>query len=124
LDTGSAANEAAKKIILQYFAKEKQTPEPERTLFIARHHSYHGTTAGALASSGHSPRRVPFKSNIPDDTHFVSACRPYRDLQDGMTESEYVQQLAQEMEDKIVALGSRKVAAVFIEPVVGAVSSF
>jgi adenosylmethionine-8-amino-7-oxononanoate aminotransferase len=41
--------EAALKLAMEYFVWQGQ---PERTNFIARHESYHGTTLGSLSVSG------------------------------------------------------------------------
>ena len=51
--SGSEATEAALKIATQFW-KEKGE---ERTRFISRKHSYHGSTLGALSVSGHTDRR-------------------------------------------------------------------
>jgi len=120
--TGSEASEAAKKAAIQYHTREKLKPESGRTMFIARERSYHGATLGALGSSGHKSRREIFETNLPKDTAFISACNPYRDLKQGMTNDEYVEQLAQELEDRILEIGADKVAGFIAEPVVGAVS--
>ncbi|EAT90232.2 hypothetical protein HBI56_046540 [Parastagonospora nodorum] len=118
--SGSEANEAAKKAAIQYHTREKLKPELGRTMFIARERSYHGATLGALGSSGHKSRREIFEPNLPKDTTFISACNPYRDMRQGMTNEEYVQELAQELEDRILEIGADKVAGFIAEPVVGA----
>jgi adenosylmethionine-8-amino-7-oxononanoate aminotransferase len=41
--------EAALKLTMEYF---RWTGEPDRTNFISRNESYHGTTIGALSVSG------------------------------------------------------------------------
>ena len=52
---GSEAMEAAMKMARQYFV---ETGQPQRTQFIARRQSYHGTTLGALAAGGLGPDPV------------------------------------------------------------------
>ncbi len=52
--SGSEGNEAALKLARQYFLEIGQ---PQRTRFIARRQSYHGTTLGALAAGGNMMRR-------------------------------------------------------------------
>jgi adenosylmethionine-8-amino-7-oxononanoate aminotransferase len=122
IPTGSEGNEAVYKATVQDHTKEKRNPEPDRTLFIARERSYHGATLGALGLSGHLTRREIFKPVLPINTSFISACNPYRDLKDGLTVEEYVHQLAEELENKILELGDKRVAGFIMEPVVGAVS--
>ena len=56
ISSGSEAVESALKLARQYHL-EKRPTEPERTHFIARQQSYHGTTLGALAVGGHVARR-------------------------------------------------------------------
>jgi adenosylmethionine-8-amino-7-oxononanoate aminotransferase len=61
--------EAALKLAMEYFVWQGQ---PERTNFIARHESYHGTTLGSLSVSG---RRSPFRhsQNQPQTTIYPTA---------------------------------------------------
>lgn len=119
---GSEANEAAYKLALQYHAREKPNPEPTRTLFIARDRSYHGATIGALDLSGHKARRELYEPALPRNTHHVSPCYSYRGLRVGETVAEYVERLKDELEQRIIDLGPKNVAAFICEPVVGAVS--
>ena len=121
---GSEVAEAAAKLTRQYFAKEKPCPEPDRYIFIARERSYHGATLGALGSSGHAARRDVFEPILPKNTVFISPCNPYRDMADGQSIDEYVEDLADELDRTIHELGPHKVAGFWAEPVVGAVSCF
>jgi adenosylmethionine-8-amino-7-oxononanoate aminotransferase len=115
--------EAAMKLARQYYL-EKASPEPQRVNFIARHHSYHGNTLGALSMSGHVGRRAKFAPMLLASTHKVSACFPRRnqlaiearDCGDEM----YVARLAAELDAKFQELGPDTVCAFVAEPVVGA----
>lgn len=120
--TGSEGVEAGAKFCLQYHANMKENPETSRNLFIARQSSYHGTTLNSLDLGGHEARKKMFRSNLPHKTHHISPCYPYRFLEDGETEGQYVVRLAQELEDTIIDLGPENVAGFILEPVVGAVS--
>jgi adenosylmethionine-8-amino-7-oxononanoate aminotransferase len=120
--TGSEACEAAIKIVTQYFRQEISPPQPERTLFIAREYSYHGATSGALDMSGFESRKNIFRPILPNNMHTVPACHPYRN-QSGKTEAEYIEWHKMKLIEKIEELGSKKVAALILEPVVGAVST-
>ncbi|MGY5809943.1 aspartate aminotransferase family protein [Rhizobium sp. LEGMi198b] len=113
---GSEAVEAALKMARQYFVEVGQ---PQRRHIIARRQSYHGNTIGALATGGNAWRRAQFKPILPE-THHVSPCYAYRDLQVGETPEAYAQRLAVELEDKVLELGADKVMAFVAEPVVGA----
>jgi adenosylmethionine-8-amino-7-oxononanoate aminotransferase len=56
-DNGSTAVEVALKLACQYWGNRG---EPERRLFIALHHGYHGDTVGAMSASDDSIFTRPF----------------------------------------------------------------
>ncbi|KAJ8106593.1 hypothetical protein OPT61_g9433 [Boeremia exigua] len=118
--SGTEANEAAYKLALQYHATEKANPEPTRRYFIARDRSYHGATLGALDMGGHKARRELYESALPRNTYHISPCYSYRSLKTGESVVEYVTRLKNELEQKILKLGPKNVAAFLCEPVVGA----
>ncbi|SEJ06173.1 aspartate aminotransferase family protein [Paraburkholderia diazotrophica] len=113
---GSEAIEAALKLARQYFV---ETGEPQRRHIIARRQSYHGNTLGALAIGGNAWRREPFLPLLID-AHHVSPCYAYREQRADETEEQFAQRLADELEQKILELGSQTVAAFVAETVVGA----
>jgi len=116
LSGGSEAVEAGLKLARQYFV---ETGQPQRQLFIARRQSYHGNTLGALAIGGNAWRREAFLPLLIQ-AHHVAPCYAYRDQLHGETDQQYVQRLADELEQKILELGADKVAAFVAETVVGA----
>lgn len=116
VSSGSEAMEAALKLARQYHVERG---EPQRRHFIARRQSYHGNTLGALAIGGNAHRREPFLPILAPAEH-VSPCYAYRDRRDGETDEAYGQRLADELEQRIVALGADTVAAFVAETVVGA----
>jgi adenosylmethionine-8-amino-7-oxononanoate aminotransferase len=113
---GSEAIEAALKLARQYFVEKGET---QRRHFIARRQSYHGNTLGALAIGGNAWRREPFLP-ILIEAHHVSPCYAYRERHAGESDEAYAQRLADELEAKIVELGTDTVAAFVAETVVGA----
>ncbi|ESY90367.1 hypothetical protein X741_26835 [Mesorhizobium sp. LNHC229A00] len=113
---GSEAVEAALKMARQYFVEIGQ---PRRRHIVARRQSYHGNTIGALAAGGNAWRRAQFKPILPE-THHVSPCYAYRDMQNGETPEAYAERLAAELEVKFIELGADQVMAFVAEPVVGA----
>ncbi|KAF2034102.1 adenosylmethionine-8-amino-7-oxononanoate aminotransferase [Setomelanomma holmii] len=112
----STGNQMAKA----YHTKEKSPAEPQRTLFIAREQSYHGNTLGALDVSGHEARKTMYEKILSRNTHFVPACHEYRNRLAGQTDEQYVQWHRGQLVRKIEDLGTDKVAAFIMEPVVGA----
>lgn len=107
------------KLARQYFL-EKETPEPQRTRFIARHQSYHGTTLGALAMGGHVLRRAKFEPMLVENVSRVSPCFAYRGKAIGETDADYVQRLADELDREFQRVGPESVCAFVAESVVGA----
>src|SRR5256885_1583232 len=113
--SGSEAVESAMKVALQY----RGAPGlPAEKRFIARERSYHGNTLGALSVSGFLERRRPFEGSLLE-VSFVSAAHAYRPLL-RISGSALVAALAEELDERIRALGPERVAAFIFEPVVGA----
>ena len=113
---GSEAVEAALKLARQYFIEIDQ---PQRHRVIARMQSYHGNTLGALATGGNMWRRQPFAPLMIETSH-ISPCFAYRGMQDGESEADYGQRVANQLETEILRLGEDQVMAFVAEPVVGA----
>lgn len=104
---------------LQYW-KEKGE---DRNIIMGRLQSYHGTSFGTLAVGSHKLRRDMFEQHMMPAMHALP-CDSYRGQRDGESDGQYVARLMEDMEAQIMEAGRDKVAAVIIEPVVGAVSSF
>jgi len=116
VSSGSEAIEAALKLARQYFLEIGQ---PQRRHFIARRQSYHGNTLGALAVGGNAWRRQMFQPLLME-SHHIAPCYAYRDQQADESLDAYGQRVANELDQKILALGAETVAAFIAEPVVGA----
>lgn len=113
---GSEAMEAALKLARQYFVEIGQ---PQRRHVIARRQSYHGNTLGALAVGGNMARREVF-APLLIEAHHIAPCYAYRDRRETESEHAYGQRVADELDEKIRALGPETVMAFVAEPVVGA----
>jgi adenosylmethionine-8-amino-7-oxononanoate aminotransferase len=113
---GSEAVEAALKLARQYFVEKG---EPRRRHIIARRQSYHGNTLGALAAGGNEWRRAQFEPLLIE-THRIDPCYAYRLQEAGEPDEAYAARVAQQLEDKILALGADQVIAFVAETVVGA----
>ncbi|MCR9213150.1 MAG: aspartate aminotransferase family protein [Proteobacteria bacterium] len=113
---GSEAVESALKLARQYFLEKG---ESSRNRFISRRQSYHGNTIGALAAGGNQWRREPFTPLLmPVD--LISPCYDYRGREEGESEWDYGQRVANELEASLLAQGPENVCAFICEPVVGA----
>ncbi len=113
---GSEAIEAALKMARQYHVERG---EPQRKHFIARRQSYHGNTVGALSVGGNAWRRQQFAPMLIE-AHHIAPCFEYRDRQPAETPEAYGRRTADELEAKILELGTDSVIAFVAEPVVGA----
>jgi adenosylmethionine-8-amino-7-oxononanoate aminotransferase len=71
---------------------------------------------------GHKARRELWEGVIPKNGHHISPCYSYRNLNTGESVAEYVTRLKDELEQRILELEPKNVAAFICEPVVGAVS--
>jgi adenosylmethionine-8-amino-7-oxononanoate aminotransferase len=114
---GSEATETAIKVVRQYWLSEN---EPKRYKIISRWHGYHGATLGALGLSGNRRRRAPYLDLLPQG-HHVASCFCYH-CPFGLTFPSCALACAQELEELIRAEGADTVAALILEPVVGATS--
>lgn len=112
---GSEAVESALKVALHFHTANG---EPSRRRFIARRRSWHGNTLGALSVSEFKERRDPFEGALIPVSH-LSPTNVYRPPA-GVPPSEVPQHCARELEEEILRLGARNVAAFIFEPVVGA----
>jgi adenosylmethionine-8-amino-7-oxononanoate aminotransferase len=114
---GSEAIEASIKLARQYFVERG---EPQRQHFIARRHSYHGNTLGALAAGGNAWRREPYAPLLSSAFSHVTPAFAYHEKWDSETDSDFVARLVAELDAEFNRLGSNTVAAFIAEPVVGA----
>ncbi|MCA5967996.1 aspartate aminotransferase family protein [Pseudomonas syringae pv. syringae] len=118
LSGGSEVMELAMKVAFQY---QCERGLPNKSMFISRLQSYHGSTLGTLSISGNPQRQSVFGRLLPP-AEFVSPCYAYRDQRPDEDEEQYATRLADELDQKIRTLGSENVAAFFAETVVGSTS--
>jgi adenosylmethionine-8-amino-7-oxononanoate aminotransferase len=114
---GSEAMESALKMARAFHLARG---EGERTIIIARDHSYHGNTRGALDVSGRAPLRRPYEPWL-GKTVRVPAVSEYRCPNPGHPEG-CARFHATHLERAILAVGPERVAAFVAEPVGGAAS--
>ncbi|KFY17977.1 hypothetical protein V492_00227 [Pseudogymnoascus sp. VKM F-4246] len=117
--SGSEATDAAMKMSRQYFM-ELSLPQPQRTNYITRRHSYHGNTIGALSVSGHVGRREHYAPILTTNVSFVSACNPYRQRLLSESDADFVARKSVELDTEFKRLGPESVIAFICEPISGA----
>ncbi|KAL2406913.1 putative aminotransferase [Exophiala dermatitidis] len=115
--SGSEAVESALKLARHYHLCNN---EPDRVNIIGRKHSYHGNTLGALAAGWNPTRRDQYAPLLSPAFHHVSRCFYSQDAAKGETPGQYVERLIKEYDEMFQQLGPTTIAAVIVEPVVGA----
>lgn len=109
LSSGSEVVEGALKLSRQI---QMARGERARHVIISRSMSYHGMTLGALAVSGRPGLRSAYLPMLRDMPH-IQHPYPYRNRENGL-------QLAERLEEVILAQGVGNVAAFIAEPISGA----
>ncbi len=116
-NSGSEANDTQVKIVWYY---NNLRGLPNKKKIISRIGSYHGVTVAAGSLSGLPNLHAGF--DLPLSDRFLHVSRPhvFWEMPTGRTEVEYSQQLADELEQQIIAAGPETIAAFIAEPVMGA----
>ena len=114
---GSEAMETALKMARAYHLARG---EEDRTVIIARAHSYHGNTRGALDVSGREPLRRPYEAWL-GQTLRVPEVNEYRCPNPGHPK-DCARFHAELLDQTIVSTGPERVAAFVAEPIGGATS--
>ena len=113
--SGSEANDTVFRLVRTYWALKGK---PERQVFISRRNAYHGSTVAGASLGGMSAMHAQGGLPIPGIEHVM---QPYL-FGDGFGEDPdaFAARAAQDIEDRILAVGPDKVAAFIGEPVQGA----
>jgi hypothetical protein len=115
LSGGSESIEAAIKLARQYYLESGQS---QRWRVVARWHSYHGNTLGALSLTGRIAMRRPFLPLLIDFPHF-SPPYCYR-CSFGLVYPQCELECAKALENVIQMEGPETISAVILEPIIGA----
>jgi L-2,4-diaminobutyrate transaminase len=115
-NSGSEANDTQVKLIWYY---NNVRGKPAKKKILSHRCGYHGVTLGAGSMTGLPHVHAAF--DLPLD-RFLHLRPPYlfRYAPAGMTESDFVNELARELDQRIEAEGPETVAAFIGEPVLGA----
>jgi L-2,4-diaminobutyrate transaminase len=115
-NSGSDANDTNVKLVWYY---NNLRGKPDKVKIISRRNGYHGVTVAAASLTGLPLLHKAWHLPIPEVKH--TACPDlYRGKPDGMSELDYSQQLAVELEALIEREGADTVGAFIAEPVMGA----
>lgn len=116
VNSGSEATEYAMRAAVGYWQARDR---PQKVKILGREISYHGMTMGALSMSGHAARRPDYGSLL----HPFPVAPPayaFRFAQPDESGEAYATRAAAEFEAAILAQDPASVAAVIVEPIVGA----
>jgi hypothetical protein len=115
LSGGSEAVEAAVKLVRQFYLESGQS---QRWRVVARWHSYHGNTLGALSLTGRIGMRRPYLPLLIDFPHFPPPyC--YR-CPFGLAYPRCEIECAKVLERVIQMEGPETISGVILEPIIGA----
>lgn len=116
VNSGSEASEFAIRAAIGHWRVQGL---PEKTKVLSRRNSYHGMTMGALSMSGHQGRRPDYGPLL----HTFPVAPPayaYRFAIKDESEQEYAERAAVAFEQAIINEDPGTVAAIIVEPIVGA----
>ena len=113
--SGSEANDAVIKLIWYY---HNAIGKPEKKKIIGRERGYHGNTVASVSVSGQPHMVADFDLPLPMFKH-TNNPNYYRFHEEGETEEQFAQRMADDLEKLILAEGPETVAAFFAEPVQG-----
>lgn len=115
-NSGSEANDTQIKIVRYY---NNALGRERKKKILSRIGAYHGVTLGATSLSGLASMHKIFDLPLPGFLH-LSLPHYYRHAPEGVSEEEFSDQLAQELEELIEREGADTIAAMVMEPVMGA----
>lgn len=114
--TGSDANDTQVKLVWYY---NNVLGRPEKKKIVARDRGYHGVTVLSAGLTGLPGLHARFDLPLPMIRHTTAPHRLW-EAEPGMTDQEFAQKLADDLESLIVAEGPDTVAAFIAEPIQGA----
>ncbi|PDT81827.1 aspartate aminotransferase family protein [Sinorhizobium sp. BJ1] len=113
---GSDSVETCLRLARQY---HKVNGQPERTKFVALKKGYHGTHFGGASVNGNSSFRRNYEPLLPGVFH-LAAPYTYRNPFNTDDPAEIAAAIARQFEDEIAFQGADTIAALIMEPVLGA----
>ena len=115
-NSGSEANDMAVKLIWYY---NNALGRPEKKKILSRVKAYHGVTVATASLTGLPNNHRDFDLPIAR-IHHADCPHHYRFAEPGESEEDFATRLADNLEKLILAEGPETVAAMFMEPVMGA----
>jgi len=113
--SGSEANDTQIRLVRRYWQLLEQ---PQKRIIISRTNAYHGSTIGAASLGGMRAMHQQGELPIPGIVHIDQPY--YFDASSNESPDAFGIRIAQQLEERILALGADNVAAFIGEPVQGA----
>jgi adenosylmethionine-8-amino-7-oxononanoate aminotransferase len=113
VNSGSEATELCMRTAIQYWRERGQ---PHKTHVLGRKTSYHGMTMGALSMSGHDARRRDYAELL----HPFAVGPTSESWSEAPTEAVADFETSEQWLAMIANYGREKVAAIIVEPIIGA----
>ena len=113
---GSDSVETALRLARQY---HKLRGDPGRTKFLSLKKGYHGTHMGGASVNGNANFRTAYEPLLPGCYH-IPAPYTYRNPFDETDPAKLAQLCAAALEDEIAFQGANTIAAMIMEPILGA----
>ena len=114
--SGSESNDTALRLVRQYWALKGK---PEKHAIISREWAYHGSTIAATSLGGMKAMHQQLHGAVPG-IHHVMCPYAFENAQQDETDEAFGLRAAKAIEDAILELGPKNVAAFIGEPVQGA----
>lgn len=114
-NAGSDANDTQLRLVKRFWQLQGK---PDKRIVISRHNAYHGSTLAAASLGGMKPMHAQGDLPIPDIDHVDQPY--YFGARTNESSQAFAQSLADQLEERITALGPSNVAAFIGEPVQGA----
>ncbi|MBY6204888.1 aminotransferase [Halomonas denitrificans] len=114
--SGSDANDTQIKLARYYF---NAIGKPHKKKILSRTSGYHGTTLATAALTGLGPFHAHFDVPGEDVVHLTEP-HHFRQARDGESEEAFATRLAEELEQVIEREGADTIAAMIVEPLMGA----
>ena len=112
-NSGSDANDTNLKLVWYY---NNVLGRPEKKKIISRRRGYHGVTVATAGLTGLDSLHAGFDVPLPMIRH-VRAPHRLWEAEPGMSDAEFVADLARELEELVLAEGPETVAAFIAEPI-------
>lgn len=113
---GSDSVETCLRLARQY---HRLRGEPTRTKFLSLKKGYHGTHFGGASVNGNNRFRLNYEPLLPG-CHHLPAPYPYRNPFNETDPAKLAQNIAAVLEDEIAFQGAENIAALIMEPILGA----